>query len=581
MLLPLLAAAVLAAGPEPLATTAEQTRWKKTGRYDEVERLCAAFEKRFPGKARCSTFGTTPEGRALKVLVASESGALDAASARKKGVPAVLFQGGIHAGEIDGKDAGFQVLRGLLEGTLAPGALRQVVAVFVPVLNADGHERFGAHNRPNQVGPEEMGWRTSSRNLNLNRDYVKADAPETQALLRLLHAWDPLVYLDLHVTDGANFQPDVSVMMEPVHVGPDGMKQAGKQLLDDVVKGLEANGHKPLTFYPAFQKDDDPSSGFAQGVAPPRFSSAYWSAHHRWGVLVETHSWKDYATRVRATHDTVLAFLLLVGKQGAALRRAAADADDGMKRMGGEPVTLTWGDGKHSVMMAFPGYAYTREPSPISGAVRVRYDPTRPTTWTVPFFPEPVPEMQVDAPRGGYVVPPGWAGVVRERLDLHAIRYTTVAAARPAMKCRQFRMKEPVFRPVPYEGRQTVAVKGEWEDASVPVAAGSLYVPVAQPAGLMVLHLFEPRAPDSFVSWGFFSAVLEQKEYMEPYVAEQVAEQLLQDDPALRDEFMRKLVDDPVFAKDPAARLDFFYRRHPSFDRAMNLYPVLRTDGAP
>lgn len=579
MIAPLLAA-VLAAAPAPFSTLAEQSGWLRTGRYDEVERLCAAFAARWRARVRCATFGTTPEGRAMKVLVASDAGALDPAAARKKGLPVVFFQGGIHAGEIDGKDAGFRLLRDLLDGTAAPGLLKDVVLVFVPVVNVDGHERFGPHNRPNQRGPVEMGWRTTSQNLNLNRDYMKAEAPEMVSLLKLLHAWDPIVYLDLHVTDGADFQPDVSVMMEPVHVGPSAMRKEGRALLDDVVRGLEAQGHRPLTFYPSFNKEDDPSSGFAQGVAPPRFSSAYWFFNHRYGVLVETHSWKDYAHRVQATYDAVLAFLLLGARHGKDLVAAAAEAERNMATVGGQRVTLGWGDGKHAVTLGFPGYAYVREPSPISGALRVRYDPATPQTWSVPFFPEPVPELEVDAPRAGYVIPAGWADRVREKLELHGIRYTPLKRTVDAARVRRFRIKESTFRPTPYEGRLTVSVKGAWEEATTTLPAGCLFVPVAQPAGLLVMHLLEPTTPDSLLAWGFFNAVMEQKEYMEPYVAEQVAEEMLHTDPALREEFQRKLANEPAFVRDPAARLDFFYRRHPSYDGTFNVYPVVRVDQA-
>jgi murein tripeptide amidase MpaA len=192
MLLPGLLAALLAQAP--LTTTAERSNWTRTARYAEVESLCRDFPKAFPGKVRCETFGTTPEGRPMLALVASADGTLTPAANVKKARPVLFFQGGIHAGEIDGKDAGFWLLREVLAGKALPGVLRQVTAVFVPVVNVDGHERFGPNNRPNQVGPEEMGWRVTAQNLNMNRDYAKADAPEMVALLKLLHAWDPLVY---------------------------------------------------------------------------------------------------------------------------------------------------------------------------------------------------------------------------------------------------------------------------------------------------------------------------------------------------------------------------------------------------
>src|SRR6185436_19759709 len=138
------------------------------------------------------------------------------------------------------------------EGTAAAGALARVTVVFVPIFNVDGHERFGPNNRPNQVGPEEMGWRTTAQNLNLNRDYTKADAPEMQAMLRLLGDWDPILYADLHVTDGAQFEHDVSLSVTPTLAGDEELKRAGVSLRDELLRRLTAQGSLPIAFYPDF-----------------------------------------------------------------------------------------------------------------------------------------------------------------------------------------------------------------------------------------------------------------------------------------------------------------------------------------
>ena len=318
--------ALLSAAP-PLSTLAEQSGWRQTGRYEEVLRLCRAFPRAYPGKVRCERFGTTPEGRPMVALVASQDGALEPRAVRARKRPVVLFQGGIHAGEIDGKDAGFWLLRDLLDGKVLPGVLGKLTAVFIPVFNVDGHERFGPHHRPNQVGPEQMGWRTTAQNYNLNRDYAKAETPEMAAMLRLLERWDPLVYLDLHATDGAKFQHDVAVTMEPLLLGAPELRPLGERAHQAVMDELTAGGHLPLPFYPWFLKQDDPSSGFALGVPPPRLSNGYWFLRNRFVVLVETHSWKDYPARVKATRDVVQAYLRLAAENGTAWLAAARAAD--------------------------------------------------------------------------------------------------------------------------------------------------------------------------------------------------------------------------------------------------------------
>ncbi|MFP2926619.1 M14 family zinc carboxypeptidase [Pyxidicoccus sp. 3LG] len=580
MLLPTLLALALTQAPPPLTTVSEQSGWTRTGRYAEVESLCRAFPKAFPGKVRCDTLATTPEGRPMLALVASEDGTLTPAAAVKKGRPVVFFQGGIHAGEIDGKDAGFWLLRDVLSGKALPGVLKGVTAVFVPVFNVDGHERFGPNHRPNQVGPEEMGWRATGQNLNLNRDYVKADAPEMVALLKYLHAWDPLVYADLHVTDGAKFEPDVSVGLEPQKSGPQALRALGVKLREELFTELESQGHQPLEFYPSFLKDDEPTSGFAYGVPPPRFSHAYWAAYRRFGVLVETHSWKPYAQRVKATRNVVAGLLRLVARDGAALR-AAVKAEDTKAESGAvREVVAAWENTEKNHPIAFRGYAYERAQSDISGQPWIRYDDSKPQVWNVPYFDEIRPALTVTLPSGGYLVPPAHAARVAEKLTAHGLRFQRLGRAVPSVDAELFRATEARWSAQSVEGRQTLAVKGAWEKGTHALPAGTLYVPVAQKGVELVAHLLAPTAPDSLVSWGFFSPHFEQKEYIEDYVLEPFARELLAKDAKVKAEWDAKLKD-AAFAKDPRARLRFFYERHPARDVRLRVYPVMRTQAAP
>ncbi len=569
----------LAAGAADLQTIAEKTSYARTGRYDEVVRLCAELPQAFPGRVRCDTFGQTPEGRPMLVLAASSDGVLSPGQARDKQRPVVLFQGGIHAGEIDGKDAGFAVLRRLLAEE--PAVLSKVTAVFVPVLNVDGHERFTAWGRPNQNGPEEHGWRVTGQNLNLNRDYVKADAPEMRALLALLGAWDPLVYLDLHVTDGAKFRHDVAVLVDPSVVGPVALKKVGLAYRAAVAQRVAKAGHLPITeFYPSFETDDDPSSGFHAYLAPPRFSSAYWALQNRIGVLVETHSWKDYATRVHATEEVLLATLRLTGENAKSWLAAARDADREAERLAGQNVPIAFKATDKARLIEFLGYAYSREPSPISGALWTRYDTTRPEVWKIPLRDEVAPTQSVRAPGGGYVVPAAWYERLRPVLEAHGVEGRLVAAAREG-QVEVFRAESKELKNTSYEGRQQLTISGSWKKERRVIEAGSFYVPVGQRRGRLVMQLFEPAAPDALLRWGFFNAAFERKEYMEDYVAEEVARGMLAKDPALTREFEEKLAKDDAFRASAEQRLEFFFRRTQHWDDRYDLYPVVRVEAAP
>ena len=575
----LLALAPLTHAQSALTTVSERSGFVETGRYEEVVALCDAFARLYPKAVRCTTFGTTPEGRPMKALVASTSGALTSEQAQRRGLPVVLIQGGIHAGEIDGKDAGFLALREVLEGRAANGALDRLVWVFVPVFNVDGHERFGAWNRPNQRGPKEMGWRTTAQNYNLNRDYLKADTPEMQAMLQLVQRWDPLVTVDLHATNGAQFEHDISIQVEPVHAGDAGLRTAGLALRTGVIDDLAKQGSLPLPYYPSFVVQDDPTSGFEDGVPPPRFSHGYFLLRNRIAMLVETHSWKEYPVRVRITRNTVVSVLEHVARDGASWLTTAKQADIAAASLGGRQEPLTYVAAPAARTVEFRGYAYTRTTSDVSGALMTRYDETTPQVWKVPLKDEIRPGIVVQAPGAGYLVPAAEASWVAAVLKTHGVEYRLLGKAWRG-DAQVFRATKSSFGSASVETHQRLTVEGDWTRESRATPAGALFVPIAQPRARLVMALLEPKAPDSLLAWGRFNNAFERKEYMEDYVAEAVAREMLRD-PAVKAEFERRLREDTAFAQSPAARLEFFYRRHPSWDERYQLYPVLRVDAAP
>jgi hypothetical protein len=575
----LLAVLSCSANAEPLSTLAERSGFEKTGRYSEVIQLCNAYQKAYPKAVRCQSFGRTPEGRPMMVLVASRSGAFTPASAKQRGLPVLLVQGGIHAGEIDGKDAGFLALRDALQRN--SDVLEKQVLLFVPVFNIDGHERFGKWNRPNQQEPSEMGWRTTAQNYNLNRDYAKADSPEMQAMLGLINAWDPIVTIDLHVTDGAKFEHDIAIMVEPVHGGDAALRVAGKALRDAVIGDLAASGSLPLPFYPSFEVADDPSSGVVDGVSPPRFSTGYFLTRNRFGMLVETHSWKDYGTRVRVTRNTVNAVLRQTALRGREWLALAREADARAAKVGGEPVPLSYRASEKARTIDFRGYAYTRTHSDVSGALMTRYDDRTPQIWQIKLRDDVHPDLTIKAPRGGYLIPAAQAAWVGEKLRQHGIEFRKLNKALANTPIEIFRADTVSFAAQSIEGRQRLTLTGTWQSASREIEAGCLFVPIAQPKSQLVMSLLEPLAADSFAAWGGFNTAFEQKEYMEAYVAEEVARGQLALDSTLQAEFKNKLDSDPAFAKSSEARLEFFYRRHSSWDARLNLYPVVRVARVP
>jgi hypothetical protein len=580
-----------------LRTLAELTSYKETGRLEEVERLSAEFAHAWPDAVRSFEYGRSAEGRIMRALLISRSGALTPEDLRARPIPVFMVQGGIHPGESDGKDAGFAVLRDLLGDSSSDALLARIAVLFIPAFNTDGHERVGRWSRPNQNGPVETGWRTTAQNINLNRDYMKADTPEMRAMLRLIDTWDPLVCADLHVTDGADFEPDISLQVEPLNQGDAKLRVSGKQMRDALIERLTALKYIALDFYPDLASTDDPASGFALTVYSPRFSTGYFPQRNRFTVLVETHSWKDYAHRVSLMRHTITSLAELVAAHGRDWLELAHQADQAAMKLGGAEMALDFASSWREPAQAggatpdrdtstparvidFRGYAYTRTQSPISGGLVTRYDPKTPQIWRVPLRDRVEVSVSASVPLGGYVVPAAFAADIAPRLDAHGVEFSRARAAYEKLEAKAFHATEVTFSAAPFEGRMRARLLGAWREEMYQPQDGALFVPTAQPLARLVVALFEPEAPDSLAAWGLFNACFEQKEQMEPYVAEQIARDMIDADPRLAAEFWRRCEHDAKFAANAAARLEFFLRRHASWDTRYNLYPVLRVEQA-
>jgi hypothetical protein len=338
-------------------------------------------------------------------------------------------------------------------------------------------------------------------------------------------------------------------------------------------------GHLPLTFYPSFKERGDPTSGFELEDAPPRFGTSYWAARNRIGLLVETHSWRPYPHRVKTTRNVLAALFEMALTDLPAWRAAESEAEKAS--LAGQDVVLFSAVGPNSRLIDFRGYEYEVRDSEISGKKWVVYDETKPQVWKVPFFDEwkPVVTARAPAKGGGYVIPAAHATAVGEWLGRHGIVSRRIADARRPLDVWAFHIEAVTGREL-FEGRYRGRFRGAWQKETRAIPPGSLFVPIDQPRARLLMHMLEPAAPDSLSSWGFFDAHLEEKEYMEDYLVEAEARKMLAKDKKLAEEWKRRL-EDPAFAKDPEARLAFFYRRTPAWEASTRVVPVFKVDRAP
>jgi len=578
------------APPGDWRTPAEASDYRTTPRYAETIAYARRIAAAAPRQARLETFGRTGEGRELMVVVLSKDGVFDPAALHRSGRPIVLVQNAIHAGEMDGKDASLALMRDIVVTKRKAALLDRAVLVVILIYNADGHERVSAYNRINQNGPQETGWRTQARNLNLNRDYLKADAPETRAFLRLWNRWLPDLFVDTHVTDGADFQYDTTYGID---TGPDVFPSLAEWKRSVLAPWLErsvgAAGHV-ICEYINLKDDTDPSKGITIAQDPPRFSTGYVNLQNRPAVLLETHMLKDYRTRVTGSYEFLRAILEIANRDAGRLieMNRAADAATvaaGKRRDAGELQPLRLESDGTTEPFAYRGFKSSIARSDISGARRVEYT-KEPIEITVPRETRLKVTLSIAQP-SAYIVPAQWTTVI-DVLQAHGLRLRRTARAWEG-EVETYRCEGAAWHPRPFEGHQVMFNPGEGgarsnasPGACAPIherqafPAGSVVVPLDQRAARVAIHLLEPQAPDSLVAWGFFNAIFERKEYAEPYVMEKLGHDMLANDPKLKEEFENRLREDQDFDASPEARLEFFYRRSPWWDPRLGLYPVGR-----
>src|SRR5689334_9368358 len=557
-------------------THAEITDYRETPNYADTIAYARRLADASPS-IEYRGFGYSGQGRELPLLVASETQTFTPEAAREQRKAVVLIQACIHSGEPDGKDAGFALLRDIAIERTAAGIVQNVVLLFIPIYNTDGHERSTPYNRINQNGPESMGWRTTSTYQNLNRDYMKADTPETRAWLRLWNEWQPDLFIDCHVTDGADYRCNITYHHEH-HAGiDDAVLDWERDVFDDKVKNATAAAGNVISWYLEFIDNRDLTLGTRDFNGSPRFSTGYVPLRNRPGILIETHMIKDYESRVIGTYDFLRAALTEVNNDPQRLRTIGREADErtlAVSRVYDPDVRfpLDFELTDDTTPFELKAFTYETEESEVSGDLRVVYG-REPLDLTIPMY-DTLRVTAAVAPPLQYIVPAQWSQVI-DVLKAHGIQMKTLAEFH-RVEVESYRFTNVHWPEAPFEGRHMprFAVDPTVETRVFP--PGSAVVPVAQLTGKVILNLLEPEAPDSLVHWGFFNAIFEEKEYAEHYVLEALAREMMESDPAVEQEFRQLLTLDHEFAASPSARLRFFYKRSPYWDPQMNLYPVGR-----
>ena len=555
-----------------------QTWWEKseyleTPRYEATIDYCKRLAEA-SHEISYTTFGISPQGRDLPLLILDKHGCFTPEKADSAGKLKLLIQACIHAGEPDGKDAGLVLFRDIAIHGKENINTDSITILFIPIFNVDGHERFSPYNRINQNGPKEAGWRTTAVNLNLNRDYLKADAPEMQAWLTMYNRWDPDFFIDCHTTDGADYQYVITTESDG-YIHKNLLNWLSETYVTELYSRLDESGF-PAFNYVWFRNWHDPKSGLVDYKPEPRLSFGYTSACNRPSLLIETHMLKDYKTRVEGTLYTFIHTINILANQKHHLQHMIQTADEytASDQFRETPCVLECLPSmKDSVMVSFKGIRYTSETSDLTGGTWFRYT-GHPEDFNLPLFNKQEASLQVSLPEA-YVIPAEWTEIIR-KLSMHGIKFDRLKNE-TIIAVKTYRFSDVQWQTSPFEGRQIITgLKTEEISLEKRYPSGSVIVPLNQPKARLIAFMFEPLSEESFLRWGFFNPIFEQKEYFETYVMEEMAREMIQKDPGLKDDFEKWKYSKPGIAADSRARLNWFFWQTPYFDSSLNIYPVGR-----
>jgi hypothetical protein len=546
----------------------------RTPTYAETLEHCRRLAAISP-MVHYTSFGQSHQLRELPLVILDRHGRFSPEEVHASGNLVLLVQAAIHPGEPVGKDAGLRLLQEVAVQQRHLELLDKVTLLFIPIFNVDGHERFGPYNRINQNGPEEMGWRTNALNLNLNRDYLKADSREMRHFLDLWNQWKPDFFIDSHSTNGGDYQYTMTYMLETWGNMDEGITRWCEEVfLPYWEAAMEGHGH-PVFPYVSYRRWHDPRSGLVSRPTPPALSTGYASQRNRPGLLLETHMLKPYAMRVESTYLTILESMRLLNREHEAFRQAVGQADlyTASADLRSRPFTLDLGSTGDSVMVDFRGVEYEEKTSTLSGGQWFIYHSDRPVTYPVAWFNRMEPTARVMLPVA-YIIPVQWESVI-DRLKAHGVRLQRIGSDL-TLEVESYRFEEVSLSASVSEGRQTARFRAVpiREERTYP--AGSVIVEMNQPTARVIAHALEPEAPSSFAYWGLFNNIFQRTEYFESYAMEAIAREMLAEDPELGRRLEERKASDPAFASSPQAILHWFYAQSPWYDQEHNVYPVGR-----
>ena len=540
------------------------------------EQAIDAYQKManaFPKKCRLTIVGKTDCGKPLHVFILSSSGTLTPGACAAAGLSSILINNGIHPGEPEGIDASILFARNILTDKQISDAYRNLVFLIIPIYNVDGALNRSSTSRANQNGPESYGFRGNARNLDLNRDFIKADSENAKSFQSIFQTWKPDIFIDNHTSNGADYQYTMTLL--PTHhakLAPAQAELLQKNLLPTVFADMEKKGW-PMSPY-VNEIQSLPDSGILGFMDYGRYSSGYASMFNCIGFTPETHMLKPFGQRLKSTYALMHTLSLYTAQHIGEIKKAKQQAQTYWANATSFP--LDWeADMTQADSLLFRGYEGSVISSCFHQGTRLFYDRSKPFKRNIPFFDHFDAKNVVQAPKA-YLIPQAWQEVI-SRLRQNGVQMQLIAND-TAVWVTSYRIKDFKTRNA-YEGHYYhYSVEVDTIHSLQHFASGDMLIRTNQSCNRYIVETLEPSAPDSWFAWNFFDGILMQKEYFSEYVFEDLAEAYLKENPTLSAELDAKMAAEPDFAKDGSAVLRWVYYRSPFYEPTHKLYPIARLE---
>jgi len=548
-------------------TVFEKSKGTETATYIQTIAFYQSLANKYP-EINIQEIGLTDSGKPLHLITfnTSENSNLNASK------NTILINNGIHPGEPDGIDASMMLLRDIVQNEKLKKKFENIIINIIPIYNVGGSLNRNSTSRTNQNGPLSYGFRGNAKNYDLNRDFIKNDTKNAQTFVKIFHSINPDVFIDNHVSNGADYQYTLThLFTQHNKLGGELGEFINVKMQPQIENSLKDKNLEITPYVNVFNRV--PDTGFSQFFDSPRYSTGYTSLFNTLGFMVETHMLKSYKQRVEGTYEIMISTLEFINNNAVEIKRLRKQANEQV--FANKTYPIQWEiDSSKTSTLNFKGYQGDYVKSEVTGLNRLKYDRSKPFTKSVIYYNNFKPKKSIEIPKA-YIIPQAWHKVIK-RLDLNKIEYQRLKKD-TTIVVESYRIANYKTRTNVYEGHYLhFNTEVSKNIKKVIFYNGDLIIPTQQNGIRYLIETLEPEAPDSFFNWNFFDAILQQKEYFSPYVFEDIALDILNNNPQLKADFEKKKIESKDFANNWYAQLNYIHKHSKYYEKAHLQYPVYR-----